>query len=91
MTGVDYAGPFKMRYVNSHGEGTTRVKCWVAMFVCVKARVVNFEIAGGLASSAFLSCCKCFVGRRDRSYKMYGDNGTSFVGAEREIVRAFNQ
>lgn len=57
----------------------------------MKTRAVHLEIVDDLTSSSFIACYECFVGRRGTCYKMYSDNGTSFVGAEREIARAFKE
>lgn len=91
VTGVDYAGPFSMKYIERNGEEITRVKAWVALFVCMKTRAVHLEIVEDLTSSAFIACYERFVARRGSCYKMYSDNGTSFVGAEREIARAYKK
>lgn len=91
VTGVDYAGPFNMKYIDRNGELITQVKAWVALFVCMKTRAVHLEIVDDLTSSSFIACYECFVGRRGPCYKMYSDNGTSFVGAEKEIARAFKE
>lgn len=89
ISGVDYAGPFSMKYVNRLSQEITRVKAWVTIFVCMKTRAVHIDIVEDLTSTSFLACYECFVARRGPCYRLYSDNGTSFVGAERELTRAY--
>lgn len=77
VSGVDYAGPFSVKYLDR--------------FVCMKTRAVYLETVDDLTSSSFVSCFECFVARRGPCRKLYSDNGTSFVGAEKEIARAYKQ
>lgn len=91
VSGVDYAGPFNVKYVDRDGNQIVMVKAWVVLFVCLKTRAIHMEIVDDLTSSSFIACYECFVGRRGPCYKMYSDNGTSFIGAEREIARAFKE
>lgn len=61
------------------------------MFVCMKTRAVHLDIVDDLRSSSFIACFESFVSRRGHCYKLYSDNGTSFVGAEKEIARAYKK
>lgn len=88
-SGVDYAGPFEVKVVDREGDAITTTKSWVAVFVCLKTRAVHLDIVTELSSAAFLACYERFIGRRGRCERMYSDNGTSFVGAEKEIRKAY--
>lgn len=68
-----------------------QVKAWIVVFVCMKTRAVHLELVNDLTSSSFIECYERFVNRRGPCYKLYSDNGTSFIGAEKEIARAFKR
>lgn len=88
-SGVDYAGPLKFKYVDKNGQTISEHKGWIAVFVCFKTRGVHLELVRDLTSASFLNCFRKFIGRRGRCTHMFSDNGTSFVGAEKEIARAY--
>lgn len=90
-SGVDYAGPFQVKYVDKEGQPILIVKAWMVVFVCLKTRAVHLDIVNDLKSSSFIACYEEFVSRRGRCYKMYSDNGTSFIGAEKAIARAYKE
>lgn len=90
-TGVDYAGPFHLKYVDKDCNEIVRVNAWAAVFVCMKTRAVHLDLVNDLTSSSFVACFERFVARRGHCYKMFSDNGTSFVGAEKEIARAYRE
>lgn len=91
VSGVDYAGPFNLKYLDKDSKVIVEVKAWVALFVCMKTRAVHLEVVDDLTSSSCIACYERFVARRGPCYKLYSDNGTSFIGAEKEIGRAFRE
>lgn len=54
-------------------------------------RAVHLDVVDDLMSSSFIACYERFVARRGLCYKLYSDNGTSFIGAEKEIARAYKE
>lgn len=90
-TGVDYAGPFMLKILDREGKQIIKKKSWVAVFVCLKTRAIHLDVVADLTSISFLACYERFVGRRGRCERMYSDNGTAFVGAAKEIKRAFGE
>ncbi|XP_071051336.1 uncharacterized protein [Onthophagus taurus] len=82
-TGVDYAGPFLLK--NKRGRGAKTSKCYICLFVCFVTRAIHLELVSELTSEAFLSALRRFAARRGKPQKMYSDNGTNFVGANREL------
>ncbi|CAG7724968.1 unnamed protein product [Allacma fusca] len=81
MTGVDYAGPFNLKF----GRGQKSYKGYVALFVCMCTRAIHLELVGDLSSESFLGAFRRFAARRGTPRKMFSDRGTNFVGAEREL------
>lgn len=90
-TGVDYAGPFTLKVLDRAGKQISRRKVWVAIFVCLKTRAIHIDVVPDLTSASFVACYQRFVGRRGRCERMYSDNGTSFVGAAKEIRKALEE
>lgn len=86
-SGVDYAGPFNLRISKHRGRGT--YKGYVAVFVCMTTKAIHLELASDLSTKTFLAAFKRFVSRRGLCSEMYSDNGTNFVGANRELKTMF--
>ena len=86
-TGVDYAGPFSLKF--SPGQGAKTFKSYVAIFVCMVVRAVHIEIVSDLTSVAFLAAFKRFTARRGLQRTMYSDNGTTFKGADESLKKLF--
>ena len=38
-----------------------------------------------LSTEAYIAALRCFIARRGLCHNIYSDNGTNFVGAEKEI------
>jgi len=45
------------------------------------------EVVSDLSTDAFLNAFKRFISRRGRPANVYSDNGTNFVGANRELEK----
>ncbi|XP_036346838.1 uncharacterized protein LOC118756166 [Rhagoletis pomonella] len=90
-SGVDYAGPFEIRQLDKNGRCVVKRKSWVAIFVCLKTRAVHIDMITDLSARAFIACYERFIARRGRCERMYSDNGTSFVGASKDIARAYER
>ncbi|XP_017465261.1 PREDICTED: uncharacterized protein LOC108358442 [Rhagoletis zephyria] len=52
---------------------------------------MHLELAGDLSSVAFIAAFKRFTNRRGYCQHIYSDNGTNFVGAERELRIAYER
>ena len=81
-TGVDYFGPLNVK------KGRSVVKRWGAIFTCMNSRAIYLELASSLEADCFINVFRRFVNRRRPPKFMYSDNGSNFVGAEREIRQA---
>ncbi|XP_036145841.1 uncharacterized protein LOC118646627 [Monomorium pharaonis] len=85
--GVDYAGPVQTRA--SAGRGITSRKAYIAVFICLATRAIHLELVGDYSTPSFLNAYLRFCSRRGLPSAMYSDNGTTFVGADRELHSAY--
>lgn len=72
------------------GRGMTSRKAYVAIFVCLATRAVHLELVGDYSTTAFLDAYTRFCARRGLPVAMYADNGTTFVGAEKELAKSYH-
>ena len=85
---VDFFGPLFVR----HGRG--KAKRYGCLFTCLAVRAVHIEIAHSLETDSFINALRRFICRRGCPSVIRSDNGTNFVGAERELreaVQGWNQ
>ena len=80
-TGVDYAGPL---LIKTRPRGPSQ-KCWVALFVCFAVKAIHLELVTSASTPAFLAALRRFIARRGKPSNMYSDNGSNFLGANREL------
>jgi hypothetical protein len=81
--GIDYVGPFEIKGGNSRSKTTT--KCYIALFICMATKAIHLELVSNLSSEAFIAALKCFIARRRLIDHLHVDNGSNFVGANREL------
>lgn len=86
-SGVDYAGPIYMR--TSKGRGHTSTKGYICLFVCMCTRATHLEAVTDLTAQAFIAAFRRFVARRGHCAHIWSDNGTCFVGADKELRNLF--
>ena len=79
-SGVDYFG---LTYVE-RGRGKVAEKRWGAIFVCMNSRAVHLEVARSMETDDFILLLMRFLNRRGHVKEPRSDNGSNFVGADRE-------
>lgn len=80
--GVDYFGPVSIQ------RGRTTCKGYGVIFTCMVSRAVHLEVANSLETDACINAIRHFICRRGQVVNIRSDNGTNFVGAERELRKA---
>lgn len=83
-TGVDFAGPFSVR---SGIRGRPSKKAWISIFIYFSIKAIHIEAVEDMTSAAFLAALRRFISRRGKPSTMWSDNGTNFVGADRELSK----
>ena len=81
-TGVDFFGPLMVK----HGRGSA--KRYGCIFVCMASRAIHLELAQSLETGDFIMALRRFLNIRGNVKQLRSDNGTNFVGAERELREA---
>ena len=81
--GVDYAGPFYIKY--GHVRKPTIVKSYASVFVSLSVKAVHIELASDLTAEAFIACLRRSISRRGKPALIWSDHGMNFIGAAREI------
>ncbi|XP_011859715.1 PREDICTED: uncharacterized protein LOC105557156 [Vollenhovia emeryi] len=82
-TGVDFCGPIFIR--EGRRKNSKHIKAYVAVLVCMATKAVHLEVVSDLSTDAFLNAFKRFISRRGKPSDVFSDNGTNFVGANREL------
>ncbi|XP_065074449.1 uncharacterized protein LOC135698401 [Ochlerotatus camptorhynchus] len=82
--GIDYFGPLEVTV------GRRKEKRWVALFTCLTVRAVHLEVAYSLTTESCKMAIRRFVKRRGSPIEIFSDNGTNFVGANRDLVKEIN-
>lgn len=83
ISGVDYCGPIFIR--EGKRRNAKKSKAWIAIFVCLATKAAHIELVSDLSTERFLNALKRFISRRGRPLNIFSDNGTNFVGANREL------
>lgn len=85
-TACDYFGP-----IETASARNRITKRWGAIFTCLTTRAVYLDLARSLSTDDFLTMFRRFIGLYGRPTHLHSDNGTTFVGAERELREAIER
>lgn len=77
--GIDFFGPFYAK------RGRSQVKRYGVIFTCMLSRAVHLEVAHSLNTDFCINALRRFISRRGTPKLIRTDNGTNFIGAEREL------
>lgn len=81
VTGVDVFGPFQVK------DGRKSVKRYGVLFTCLTTRAIHLETVNSLETDSFIQSLRRFIARRGNVKILRSDNGTNFVGANRELKK----
>ena len=77
--GVDFFGPLKVGHLRK------KEKRYGCLFTCLVTRGIHLEVAHSLSIDSFIVCFRRFIARKGKPTVIYSDNGTNFVGENREL------
>ena len=83
--GVDMFGPFWIK------EGRKKLKRYGTLFTCLASRAVHIECTCSMDTDSFIQALRRFIARRGNIRILRCDNGSNFVGAQRELAKAFQE
>ena len=78
---VDLFGPFTIK------EGRKELKRCGVLFTCVSSRAIHLETATDLTIDSFINSLRRFLSIRGPIRQLRCDQGTNFVGAQRELAK----
>ena len=56
-----------------------------ALFTCLIIRAVHLELASDLSTDIFILALRYFIARRGKRKEILSDNGTNFIGVDRDL------
>ena len=78
--GVDYAGPFQIKYGHIR-----KPLVFKRIFVCLAVKAVHLVVVSDLTTEAFIVALLHFIARCGEPTLIWSGHGTNFVGAKREL------
>jgi hypothetical protein len=69
----------------------SRVKRYGVIFTCLTSGAVHLEVATSWNTDSNINALRRFIARRVQVKKIRTENGTNFVGAERELKHSLLQ
>ena len=76
---VDCFGPFLVR------RGRSMVKRYGVLFTCMTIRAIYIEVVHSMDTDSYINAMRRFIARRGNPEEMKSDNGSNFVGSEKEL------
>ena len=71
--------------MKKQGRGRTRAKRYLCLFTCLTTQAVHLEMSYSLDTDSFINAFTRMTSRRGTPTYVISDNGTNFVGTEREL------
>ncbi len=83
--GCDCFGPFMVK------RRRCQEKRYGVIFTCLAIRAIHIEVIHSMDTDSFIHALRRFVARRGKPHEIRSDNGTNFVGGNRELKESINQ
>ena len=84
-TMIDYFGPVIVKLNKGIRTSQATTKRYGGIFSCLTTRATHIELVGNLSTDKFILTLTRFICRRGYPSRINSDNGTNFVGAQREF------
>ena len=82
VLGVDFAGPIAYK-LSPKNDG----KAYILLFACSLTQAIHLELLPNQTTEGVIRSLKRFIARRERSRKIYSDNGSSFTAAAKWLSK----
>nr|XP_020470233.1 uncharacterized protein LOC109968359 [Monopterus albus] len=82
---MDCFGPFHTK------QGRKECKRYGLIFTCLSSRAVHIEMLEDLTTDAFINALRCFIAICGAVRQIRSDQGTNFVGAKNEMIKALKE
>ena len=60
-----------------------------AIFTCLAIWPMHLEVVNSIDTDSFIMCLRRFIGCRGNVRMLRSDNGSNFIGAEKELSKGF--
>ena len=90
-TGIDYFGLYHVKMNKGTRSNSGTANRYGVLFTCLTTRTVHIELAKDLSTDAFIMTLRRFISRRGNVQVIRLDNGTNFVGANKELKSCVRQ
>ena len=89
ITGVDCFGPVTIKqYKRTRTSNNKQIKRYGVLFAYLTTRAVHLELPIDMTTDSFLMTLRRFLARRGEPDIIWCDNGSNFVGVEKELKQA---
>ncbi|XP_056641535.1 uncharacterized protein LOC130448272 [Diorhabda sublineata] len=85
--GIDYAGPYLIK--DSKLRNKKYIKSYICLFICFSSKATHLELVSDLTADGFLNAFKRFISRRGLCRHIYSDNASTFVRANKDLLKYF--
>ena len=82
---LDCFGPYLVN------ERRKEIKRYGLLFVCQASRAIHLEVLDDMSTDCFLNSLRCFIALRGTVSMIRCDQGTNFIGAARELQKAYQE
>ena len=84
------AAPFTCLVMDMFGsfvtkEGRKELKCYGSVFTCLASWAIHLEVVNSMDTDSFIMCLRRFIGHHGNVRMLRSDNGSNFIGAEKEL------
>ena len=81
--GIDMFVPFVTQ------AGRKELKRYGAIFTCLASWAMHLQVVNSMETDSFIMCLRRFIGRRGTVKMLRRNNGSNFIGVEKELSKVF--
>ena len=77
-----------MKLTRKTRSNQAKDKRYGVLFTCLTTRALHLELASDLSTDIFILALRRFIARRGKPKEKLSDNGTNFIGGDRDLYQA---